>query len=255
MNEVPQDAWFYTKELERIGPVTLSELRIKAQEGGLNPRLDMVWTHGMEAWKPSGEIEGLFERRTEAAAAVESTSAAATPYAPPKQGSAVSGMGPDAPLPGARRSLYIIMVMIFPFLWNLGFGAAGGFLAAQFGPEIMGVVGIAIGVVPLVMWIYFSLARFVNLGMSRWWFLGSFVPLLNFWVGYRLFACPAGYAEHRKLDGAGIVLAILYWLMIVSLILVIIAVATLFTGIAGSPEIQERLREVIEAAQKNAGKP
>jgi hypothetical protein len=255
MNEVPQDAWFYTQELERIGPVTLSELRIKAQEGVLNPRLDMVWTYGMEAWKPSGEVEGLFERRTEAAAPVESTSAAASPYASPKQGSGVSGMGPEAPMPGARRSLYIIMVMIFPILWNLGFGAAGSFLAAQFGPEIMGLVAIAIGVVPLITSIYFSLARFVNLGMSRWWFLGGFVPLLNFWVGYRLFACPAGYAEHKKLDGAGIALAILYWLMIVSFILLIIAIVALFSGLAGSPEIQEKMREAIEAVQKNAGRP
>lgn len=256
MNEVSHDAWFYTKDLERIGPVTFADLRVKAQEGGLNPRLDMVWTHGMEAWKPSGEVEGLFERRTEATASTptEAATAAATPYAPPKQSSAVAGMGPDAPWPGARRSLYIIMVMIFPILLNIGFGAAAGFLTSQFGPEIMGFVAIGVALVPLITGIYYTLARFVNLGMSRWWFFGNFVPLLNFWVGYRLFACPAGYAESKKLDGAGIALAIIYWLLVLLVIVFVVAIIVLFFGIAGSPEIQERMREIIENAQKNAAR-
>ncbi|MCU0751107.1 MAG: DUF805 domain-containing protein, partial [Akkermansiaceae bacterium] len=186
--------------------------------------------------------------------AAETTTSTATPYAPPKQGSAVAGMGPDAPWPGARRSLYIIMVMIFPILLNIGFGAAAGFLTSQFGPEIMSIVGIGVGLVPLILWIYYSLARFVNLGMSRWWFLGNFVPLLNFWVGYRLFACPAGYAEHKKLDGAGIALAIIYWLFVLLVILFLVAMIVLFFGMAGSPEIQERMRELIENAQKNASR-
>jgi hypothetical protein len=256
MNEVRHDAWFYTRDLEKIGPVTFADLRIKAQEGGLNPRLDMVWTHGMEAWKPSGEVEGLFERRTEAAAtpAVETTTSAATPYAPPAQSPAVAGMGPDAPWPGARRSLYIIMVMIFPILWNIAFKAGAGFLTAQFGPEIMSIVAILVGVVPLILVIHFSLARFVNLGMSRWWFLGNFVPLLNFWIGYRLFACPAGYAAHKKLDGAGIALAIIYWLFVLLIIGLLVAIIVLFFGLAGSPEFQEKLREIIENAQKNAAR-
>ena len=58
MNDTPQDAWFYSSEGERIGPVTFAELRVKASEAALNPRLDMVWTQGMAEWKPAGEIEG-----------------------------------------------------------------------------------------------------------------------------------------------------------------------------------------------------
>ena len=57
MNEMAQDVWFYSQAGERIGPVSFVDLKIKATEGGLNPRLDMVWTHGMPEWKPAGEVE------------------------------------------------------------------------------------------------------------------------------------------------------------------------------------------------------
>ena len=54
------------------------------------------------------------------------------------------------------------------------------------------------------------LRRLTNLGMSRWWCLTALVPVANLWLGYRCYACPTGYAYHKKLDVAGIILAILY---------------------------------------------
>jgi hypothetical protein len=47
--------------------------------------------------------------------------------------------------------------------------------------------------------------------MSRWWYLAVFAPILNLWLGYRCVACPPGYAYYKKMDAAGIGLAILYW--------------------------------------------
>jgi hypothetical protein len=55
MNDTRQDVWFYAREGERIGPVTFAELRVKVAEAALNPRLDMVWTHGMAEWKPAAD--------------------------------------------------------------------------------------------------------------------------------------------------------------------------------------------------------
>jgi hypothetical protein len=63
VNENPTaDAWFYTRDGERVGPVALADLRELAESGALNPRLDMCWTQGMAEWKPAGEIDGLFKK-------------------------------------------------------------------------------------------------------------------------------------------------------------------------------------------------
>jgi hypothetical protein len=150
MNEAPQDAWFYTIEGERLGPVGFADLRVKASEGGLNPRLDMIWTHGMEAWKPAGEIDGLFEKRS-APDAPESLAPEAGPYTPPKLESVAETMGREGDWPGVRRRVYLIMTLIFPILWQFGFGFGAGFLGSQLGPEIMGVLMIVAMLLPLVV--------------------------------------------------------------------------------------------------------
>lgn len=244
MNDTPQDAWFYSHEGEKIGPVTFDSLRIKVSEGALNPRLDMVWTQGMTDWKPAGEIEGLFERRA-APEPREDLAPAADPYTPPGKETAEELMGKEEDWPGARRRSYLIAILFFPTLWNLGFKAATGFLINQFGPEIMNVVALGAQFVPLLVLIYFGLRRLTNLGMSRWWYLGHFVPFLNFWVGYRCFACPGGYAYHKKIDGIGIFLAIIYWLLIALVVCAIVGLIALLNGSIGTPENQQQAHDVI----------
>jgi uncharacterized membrane protein YhaH (DUF805 family) len=247
MNEMAQDAWFYSQAGERIGPVSFVDLKIKATEGGLNPRLDMVWTHGMAEWKPAGEIEDLFERRAPAEMP-EALSSPTDPYRPPETESPEEFMAKQGEWPGARRRSFILVTLLFPVLWSFGFTAATPLLTTQFGPEMMKVIAPASNIVPFFVALVISLKRLVNLGMSRWWYLGNFVPILNFWVGYRCFACPAGYAFHKKLDGAGIFLAILYWLMIAVVILMIAAVVAVMFGALGSPELREKLYEVLRMA-------
>jgi uncharacterized membrane protein YhaH (DUF805 family) len=247
MNQTAQEAWFYTHEGERLGPVSLADLRIKAVEGTLHPRLDMVWTQGMAEWKPAGEIDGLFERRTvveELAAAP----AAPDPYAAPAHAEAAEMLATEGGWPGARRRSFYLMTMVFPFVWNLGFAAAGAFFGEQFGAGIMQVIAAAAVFVPFVLIIYFGLQRLANVGMSRWWYLGNLVPILNLWVGYRMYVCPAGYAYHKKLDTAGVVLAILYWLMIALVLLAVLAVIAIMFGLAGSPELRLEFDEAIREA-------
>ncbi len=244
MNDTPQDAWFYSRDGEKIGPVTLEFLRIKVSEAGLNPRLDMVWTQGMDEWKPAGEIEGLFERRT-APEPQESLAPPANPYTPPGQESAAQLMGKQGEWPGARRRSYLIALFIFPMVWAFGIAAAIPFFTSQFGPEIMKFAQPGLQIVPIFVSLYFALQRLVNVGMSRWWYLGQLVPFLNIWVGYRLFACPGGYAYHKKLDGAGIFLAIIYWLLVAIVVLAIAALIALLAGAIGTPELRQQIQDAV----------
>lgn len=253
MSETPQDVWFYTIEGEKIGPVTLTDLRVKAQGGTLNPRLDMVWCAGMADWKPAGEIDGLFERRKNQEAK-ENLPAAADPYQSPQE-SMDDPMREPEDWPGARRRSYLIATILFPVVWPFVISMCIAFFTQQLGSHITDVIMQAAMFLPLVVAIWYCLGRLVNLGMSRWWFFGNFVPFLNIWVGYRLFACPAGYAYHKKLDGPGIVLAILYWLLLVVSILMIVAFIVLLFGFAGDPAMQEKMREILRVIEENAAKP
>ena len=254
MSEASQDVWYYTREGERIGPVTFADLRMKVQEASLNPRLDMVWTQGMAEWKPAGEIEGLFEKRPPPMPQ-ESLAPLADPYAPPKLESVEEMMRRIVDWPGTRRRGFLMATVLFPLVWHGIVTLSTGYLTRQFGVEIMGIIGIVAAFVPVLVGIYFGLMRLVNLGMSRWWYLANFVPILNFWIGYRCFACPAGYAYHKKLDGVGVFLAILYWLFVVLGILAIVAVFAAFFGALGNPELQEQLQDALRIIREQAHKP
>ena len=251
MSEMAADAWFYTREGEKIGPVTLSDLRIKASEGALNPRLDMVWTQGMDGWKASGEIEGLFERSAAPQVPVE-LAPAADPYRPPGQGTAAEMMNHQGDWPGARRRSFFFMTCLFPSLWILGLAAATPFLASKLGDRITAFVPLVAMLVLVVAVLYFAVRRLINLGMSGWWIIGSFVPFLNVWVNYRCFACPGGYAYHKKLDGVGVFLAIVYWLVLVSLIGSIGYTGGVLLGKIGTPELQQQVREAYEKGAEQA---
>lgn len=154
--------------------------------------------------------------------------------------------------PGARRRSFIIATIFFPILLQIGTAFGLEPLAAQFGQEMIGIAGIGMMLVLFAVGIYFGISRLVNLGMSRWWYLGNFVPILNVWVAYRCFACPAGYAFHKKLDGKGVFLAIIFWLVIAISLLFVAALIALLFGAAGSPELQEQIREAIRATSASA---
>lgn len=211
MSEMAADAWFYTREGEKIGPVTFSDLRIKATEAGINPRLDMVWTQGLDGWKPAGEIEGLFERRAQPEPA-ETVVAGAHPNHPSGHESAAEEMSHQSEWSGARRRSYIFFIIAVPVFWQMGYVHLAKILTKQFGGPLTNQLMTGIFFVLIGVLIYFGVRRLINLGMSGWWWLGNLIPFLNLWLGYRCFAAPSGYAYHKKLDGIGIFLAIIYWL-------------------------------------------
>ncbi len=50
--------WHYLIDGEQVGPVSTQELQDLALDGIVQPT-DLVWTQGMEDWKPAFEIPGL----------------------------------------------------------------------------------------------------------------------------------------------------------------------------------------------------
>lgn len=247
MNDNPQDAWFYSMEGERLGPVSFSELRVKALEGKLNPRLDMAWTKGMPDWKVAGEIDGLFDRRSPAD--VTDFAPAADPYRSPDLDLMDETDAQAVVWPGARRRSYLFMTLLFPALWIGLVSVAAPLVTGQLGEQTGTFAVLGLACVPALTAIYFGIRRYVNLGMSGWWIFGNLVPFLNIWLGYRSFACPAGYAFHKKLDGIGIFLAIVYWLMILLAVVSVALMVAVLLGAIGSPEMQKQLHDFLEAAQ------
>jgi hypothetical protein len=126
-------------------------------------------------------------------------------------------------------------------------------LGTPLDPEWMDNVNLGGSLLIFIIVLHFNLERLLNVGMSRWWFLGNFVPLLNLWVGYRCFACPAGYAYHKKLDGIGVALAIIYWLMILVAIVAAIGLVILLVNYANDPRLAEPLRQMLKMIRDSLG--
>ena len=249
MEDEPHEIWFYSSDGEKRGPVSFTHLQAKAKDASLNPRLDMVWTKGMDDWKLAGDIKGLFKRHAALKPPEIPTPALAVDdYQSPPGESVEDQMVKQGEWPGARRRSYLIATLVFPLIWGLALAAGARFLTTQFGPEIMNFAMTGLTLVPLLVIIFISLKRLVNLGMSRWWVFGILVPFLNLWVGYRCFACPGGYAYHKKLDSAGVFLTIVYWLMLLLALATIIGIITALNGSWGTSEMRQQIQEIIRAA-------
>lgn len=256
MNDLSQDAWFFAQAGTKGGPIGFSELQCMAREGKLHPRQDLVWAKGMDRWQPAGEIQGLFERAPQVAGSESSvekkaTSASsanvtASPYVSPQKVGSYGQTGTAVAMPGARRRSYLFFLIVFPVLWAALVAGGSTFVNQKVEQELMALIASGLLVLPVFVTLVISVMRLINLGMSGWWFLGNLVPFLNLWVGYRCFACPAGYANHKKMDGVGIFLAILYWLMILAGVVAFAAIVAVILGELGSPELREQIVDAIK---------
>ncbi|HSP44207.1 MAG TPA: DUF4339 domain-containing protein, partial [Luteolibacter sp.] len=251
---IAKSVWYYTCEGERLGPISFEELRAMAAEGKLDPRLDMVWKQGTEQWLPAGQTHGLFERN--GVSAVEKKEESKKPAIAPAvfeepKAAAKASVDRSQSWPGARRRSLILVTLLFPIAWQYGLTIGSPFLTEKFGDVMMGKILPLAAFVPLLVIVHFALQRFANLGMSRWWLLGFLAPLLNLWVGHRCFACPSGYAYHKKLGGPGIALAILYWLVIAGCVLAFGAFTALFFGfLENQSDLLKRLPQMLRGLAK-----
>lgn len=244
MGDIEGGAWFYTREGRQLGPVSHADLRIRAKNSGLDPRLDVVWTKGMSEWRPSGEIEGLFDQATPIIARDGPASMVVTRTLP-EHGVVGEEIANEGVWPGARRRSYFFVTLALPLLVGFAVGPATPFLTAKFGEEITTRVTLGIVALTILFMIYWAFRRLLNLGMSRWWIIGYVIPPVGIWVGYRCFACPAGYFFHKNMDGVGIFLAIVYWFVtLVTLLCMAVGIALMMGGI-GSPEIQQQFQDAL----------
>ncbi len=254
MSSSKSDAWFYSHQGDRYGPVTFDDLQMMAKNGVLNPRLDLVWKNGMAEWQLASEMNGLFECSAPLEKERESLAPKAETFTSSSHGAVATSMGAASDWPGARRRSFLFMGMIFPILWKLALEAGDKHLTALMGPEMMKVAGVWLPLLPLVLLLFVLINRFRNLGMSPLWILAGWIPFINMWLGYRTFACPAGYAYHKKLDGIGILLAILYWLFWILLVLAIAAVGAVFFGALGDPEVKKQIEDALQLILQEAQK-
>ena len=259
MSEAAAGGWFFTVSGQQKGPVSRKELDHLAKSGAIHPRNDMVWQEGMEKWMPACEIEGLFERRQpgEAVEGVSQMAATATnptatdPYAVGDAAGEVSDFQYDATTqwPGVGRGGYIMATMVLPVVGQLAIGFIAALATGVIGEEGAGWLAIVGVVAIVVVALYAVFQRFPNLGMTRWWVLGLFVPILNWWLNYRCLACPPGYAFHKKLDGIGWVLAVLYWLSVVASLVMLVVLIVIMGATLLNPEGWQDIIEQLEAQQ------
>lgn len=255
MSESPGDVWFFSRDGHQSGPITFAELKEKADEGALRPRHDLAWCAGMPEWKPVGEIDGLFERRVPTTTNVGQSLATAEPQVSEPAAWPTHEAATQEEWPGTRRRGYLFAILIFLILWNPVIGFVKPFLEAQFGKSLPSQALTLLGFIPPVAILWASIQRLANLGMSRLWFLGNFVPILNLWIGYRSFACPAGYAQHKKMDGVGIFLAIVYWLLVAVTIAALVIILLVLSGALGDADLQNKIKEALEQAKTKSAVP
>lgn len=74
-------SWYYSKDREQRGPVSLDELRRLVGSGELNPDSDLAWTEGMTDWQPPSKIPAITLSDSPAAAAT--SQGGFNPYAAP----------------------------------------------------------------------------------------------------------------------------------------------------------------------------
>jgi uncharacterized membrane protein len=62
------NGWYYAKNGQQVGPVTLEHLKEIARSGGLDATKDLVWNATMKDWTPAGQVADLFGAPANAAA-------------------------------------------------------------------------------------------------------------------------------------------------------------------------------------------
>lgn len=228
--------WLVAHGGVQSGPFSRYELMVEAAKGKLHPRRDMVWKSGMEEWIPAGEVEGLFKRNDEAMA-VEQAKSAFTEYEP--ELSAEEKKIIKGEWPGSGRGTYFFVTFIFPIIFGLGLGAFRLILRPNIDPSLLHILSFVSLLIVAMLALVVLVKRLQNIGMSRWWFFGTFVPILQIWVYYRVFACPPGYAVGKKLDRLGWFLAVIYWLVNLALVAVVTGI---FYLLMNNPSKIEELR-------------
>ena len=210
------DQWHYTDRTgAQAGPVSTAELQ-QMISSGMIPNTALVWKAGMTDWAMHTRVPEL-QAAPQQPTAVTSPPAQVTqtgeinPYSPPRAvepaGSAMSAYdsGVVKEYGGIRRLNFfmrglLLVVAIFAVM-ALGFASGG---------EPSPIILLGGFLIFLILYIRFTLQRIRNIGASGWWILLMLVPLVNNLMSIALLSCPDGYADHKKMDTPGIILAVIF---------------------------------------------
>jgi hypothetical protein len=267
--EEPDDPkiWFITRDSVRYGPYSMEELKDMVKQQGLFPRHDKAWKEGLEDWIPVGEVEGLFEKNTKAEmlekkeAAPKATAESTLKAFEDEE--ELDDDEEDQDWEGVPRGGFFFFCCLFPVIWFVGIFYGAKMLKGVVPDNLFPILLALLAIVPLITGTFAILQRFQNLVMSRYWFFGLFVPGLNIWLGYRLFACPPGYGERKKLKMLGWVLAVIYSLIVMAAIglgaMVAIKGPEIFEDVieknrAQYDDIVSQIKELMESREEAAEK-
>jgi len=242
-----KDGWYVSRGGQTFGPVTFSEVIEAAKAGRLEPRTDMLFGGDLADWVPAGEVDGVFEKAspTEGGAPVMGPEGKVDPGALAETADFEEEEESESTkldLPGAHRLGYIFGVTVLPLVLIIGLSKVMPMLIAVAGPEFGGYVPYLFLLIPLLVLII-TMKRFQNLAMSGWWWLGLGVPILQIWLYYRLFVCPPGYGFTKKLDLAGKVLAVIFWLTLVGSMVGLFLFGAVLSKRAQDEDFQEQIQE------------
>lgn len=245
--------WYFTRHEQKQGPVTLAVLQQAVAHAKIDTTRDLVWGPGLDAWTKVSEVAALREcvakappavpeekpvtnakkpAQTESPVAKEQP-ASTEPYTTPKS-------KPQSELPATESSQYGGMgrlVFFFSPILLVAVMYAVFYLLVEYLTVVTQDMGLMVlGGVLVLLCFLILFARLKNLAMSRahvLWFglagvlpyvedswvllavVGAFYSISLLWLNYRLYVCPEGYAEHRKLDKTGKILCAVYVTLIV----------------------------------------
>jgi len=221
-----ESVWYYSQHGERKGPVTLDVLRGAIEHVKINREKDLIWGPGLSDWvtmdkvpelqnmpagpppitaplvekspapsaasisKPAAPASGIGSAPKSAAAAP------ANPYKAPESSEddnaladAMAERREGGESPGMGRFMFWIAPTVVSAIIVVGTMFLAGSLGGENPNSIM--IAVIIGyLVASVICLFITFSRLKNLGMSRWSVLWSFVPIMNFWLMYRLYICP-----------------------------------------------------------------
>lgn len=205
--------WYFSKNGQQEGPVTQQQIEALVRAGQLDPAVTHVWHEGLANWQ-TFEESGLIVETAAIPSPRVAPSAGGSPYLAPREpiySTVRQGYEVEAQYPGYGRlrfflTLMAVTVVLYAIMFIAIFAAFSGGAEGGAGAAIsVTVILLMLGMVAGSLYIYRQ--RVINLGMSGWAVLWTFVPFLNIWIGWRMIACPAGYEHHRTLDTAGKVIS------------------------------------------------
>ena len=221
--------WYYTdKNGKQAGPVSETELKDLIAQSTVTES-SMVWCEGMANWTQASQVEKLLPAKSDTPEPTPSVTASKSessptstsesssdadvvdPYTTPQTTVSYEELhGLEREYGGCGRLAYFFKVFITSIILFAGvFFIAFSTAFSGEGAEPSLIVIVIMVVVFLILYIRFALQRIRNIGASGWWLLLMFVPLASNLLSIALLACPKGYADHKKMDTAGIVVAVI----------------------------------------------